>query len=442
MPKIITGRGFHLISERERWDIRQVLIFFLVSCTMAACGNSLAGDRRTPQEEAAEALQSTAAAARTQGDDPAGDEPGVNQSKAIRVLSMTEENNYPDGLTFKLVAEANKAITKINLYYHDQSSESLTIESVEFIPGTRQAVSYTWDTSRFTVTPSIKLFYHWVIEDDSGQRLTTVEQEVSYDDLRYPWQELADPDLIVRWYEGDQSFGENVFRRARQALDQMKAETGQSLEIPIIVLLYANVADFASWHFFVQDWVGGQAFPSLGITTQIISPRADPSWIADVIPHEIAHIFFFQTISSALSSWPSWLDEGFAQYYEAGGQSAALSRSNSAAREGRLVPLTHLSGGFGRDPEQVGIAYDLSLSAVVFMLETWPEGGLQALIENVRQGKNFNAAMKIALGVSIEEFEAAWRTWLGAPSTPSPSATPRPTFEVILPPARATTASP
>ena len=437
MPKIITRGGFLPIFESSRWNIRRALIFFLVSFVMAGCGSSLGGERGISLEKTEEALQSTLAAAQTQNDE----RPGPNQSQAIRVLSMTEENHYPDGLIFKLVAEANKTITKISLYYHDQSSESLTIESVEFIPGTQQSVSYTWDTSRFTVTPSIKLYYYWEIEDNAGQQLTTMEQEVSYDDLRFVWQELADPDLIVRWYEGEQSFGLSVYEMARQALDQMKAETGQSLEVPIIVLLYANDVDFASWHFFVEDWVGGQAFPSLGITTQIISPRANPSWIGDVIPHEIAHIFFYQTISSALSSWPSWLDEGFAQYYEIGGQSAALARSGSAARDGRLVPLAHLSGGFGHDPEQVGLAYDLSLSTVVFMIENWGEDGLQALIENVRQGKNFYTAMEIALGVSFEEFEAAWRTWLGAPSTPSPSVTPRPTFEVILPPVTATTTS-
>jgi len=35
----------------------------------------------------------------------------------------------------------------------------------------------------------------------------------------FSWQEQSDPDLVVRWYVGDEAFGRFVYETARAALD-------------------------------------------------------------------------------------------------------------------------------------------------------------------------------------------------------------------------------
>jgi hypothetical protein len=113
-----------------------------------------------------------------------------------------------------------------------------------------------------------------------------------------------------------------------------------------------------------------------------------------------------------------------AQYYEATDPLPALERVESAARGETLLPLISLTGGFGRDPEQVRLSYDESLSVVIFILETWGEAGLQSLIEVFRTGENPRPAIETALGLTWEEFEATWITWMGVPATPKPSPVP------------------
>jgi len=353
------------------------------------------------------------------------------ESDPIRVLSSYFENDYPNGMTFNITAEADSPITSINLYYYLRGDNSTTRQPVEITSGTQVSGSFTWDTSGFTVAPSAPVFFYWKLDDQAGNELTTEEQLAPFDDLRFTWNEEADDEIIVRWYEGDQDFGSFVYQTTRRALDQMKAQSGRGLDFPIYVLLYANSEDFRSWHFFVDDWVGGQAFTRMGITTQIISPNASRAWIEDVIPHEIAHLFFYQAVSTGMASWPSWLSEGLATYYEFSSNDAYLSRAANAARDGTLLPLSSLSGGFGRDPIQVNLAYAESYSAVLFLIETWGDDALQGLIESFRSGTSPRDAIEEAIGITWEEYIAQWWTWMGIPATPA--APPTATAELVWP---------
>jgi hypothetical protein len=356
---------------------------------------------------------------------------GYQESDPIRVLSSTTENDFPNGLTFNISAEADSPITSISLYYYTRGAISATRQPLEITPGSQVTASYTWDTSAITVSPSAPVFYYWELDDEAGNELITEEQFISYDDLRFPWNELSDDELIVRWYEGDQDFGEYVFQTSRQALDQMKSEAGRGLDFPITILLYANAEEFQSAFFFIDDWVGGRAYPAMGITIQTVGPNQSIMWIGDVIPHEIAHLFFFQAAYTGISSWPSWFDEGYATFYEFSANEAYLSMASEAARDGTLLPLSSLSGGFGRDPDFVRLAYAESFSSFFFLMETWGDEALQSMIASFRNGTSARDAIEDATGLTWEEFIAAWITWMGVPATPA--APPTPTEGLVFP---------
>jgi hypothetical protein len=353
---------------------------------------------------------------------------------SIRVVETWVVNEFPDALTFGLEVEAQKPLVQVELIYRLQGDPSTTRQPVTFEPGRRARLTYTWDTAGITVAPSSPVIYHWEIEGSNGSRLKTPEATFYYDDVRFAWRELRRDDLIVRWYEGGQTLGERVFEVAQAALARMQEATGERLEFPVHILLYANSEDFASWHSYVDNWVGGQAFPALGVTAQILPADTSERWIRSVIPHEIAHLFFYQVVYTPYASWPAWLDEGLAQYYELVDQEAGLQLAAQAAREGRLLPLRALSGSFGRDAEQVHLAYAESVSVVTYLLETWGEPGLQRLIQAFREGINPQKAVGQALDVSWEAFEAGWITWMGVPATPKPPATP--TATLVWPTAR------
>jgi hypothetical protein len=353
------------------------------------------------------------------------------ESGPIRVLSSYAENNFPDSLTFNISAEADSPIISVSLYYFTLGDISATRQPIEITPGPHVSGAYTWDTSRITVPPSAPVFFYWELDDEAGNELTTEEQVFPYDDMRFPWNEVSDDEIVVRWYEGSQDFGNFVYQTSRRALDQMKAEAGRGLDFPIYILLYANHDDFSSWHFYVDEWVGGQAFTDMGITTQIIGSNASRSWIETVIPHEIAHLFFYQAVHTGLAGWPAWVDEGLAQYYEFASNESSLAMAADAARRGAFLPLDSLSGGFGRDPEQVRLAYAESYSAMLFLLETWGDEALQSLIQSFRRSMPQHEAIELATGVTWEEFIAQWFNWMGVPATPA--APPTPTQGLVFP---------
>jgi hypothetical protein len=362
--------------------------------------------------------------------------------EGIEFLSFEVENNYPDAITFYVSATSELPVVRVAFFNWLEGQNSRSLERVEFSSGETVTSSYTWDTERITVAPSTPIYFYWELEDEAGNIFVSDEMLVYYDDLRFAWNEINDEEIIVRWYEGKQEFGEFVYDTARISLDQMKAVTGAGLEFPIFVLLYADFEDFASWHFYVEDWVGGQAFTPLGITAQIINSRDNEAWIRDVIPHEIAHLFFYQQVNTNLASWPSWMDEGFAQYFEFTSKGPALDRVEKAAHSRGLTPLKYLGGSFGHDLDEVRLAYDQSLSIVVFLLETWGEKGLEALIDEIRSGETISDALQGAFSVTFEEFEALWITWLGTPATPRPSPSALPTFGVFGAPTATDTPSP
>lgn len=360
-------------------------------------------------------------------------EPSIgSRADGVTFHSFEVENNFPDSITFFLAASSEAPIRRAAFFYWLEGQDSRNLERVAFTSGDMITASYTWETNRITVLPSTPIYFLWELEDEAGKVYVSDEMLVYFDDLRFAWNEISDDEIVVRWYEGSQDFGQLIYSTARESLDQMKAATGAGLDIPIFVLLYSNPEDFASWHFRVEEWVGGRASPPLGITTQIINPLHGEDWIRDVIPHEIAHLFFYQQIQSNLASWPSWMDEGFAQFFEFNDKRAVLARVERVAQEGALIPLRHLNGSFGPETEGVYQSYDQSLSVIVFLIETWGEIGLEALIREIREGQTINESLRAAFGVTFEEFEAGWITWLGTPATPAPSPTPFATFSVLF----------
>ena len=113
----------------------------------------------------------------------------AQDKEPIRVLATDTRNNYPDGLIFTLQAEADHPLARIEVYYRTQGGGSTTRQPVEIEPGQEVLASATWDTSRITVAPSTPVIAYWKLEDEEGNRLTTPEQTVYYDDLRYEWRE-------------------------------------------------------------------------------------------------------------------------------------------------------------------------------------------------------------------------------------------------------------
>jgi hypothetical protein len=194
------------------------------------------------------------------------------------------------------------------------------------------------------------------------------------------WQLLETEDVGVWWHDRPESFGKRVFAIAQAAVDQQSDLFQSELDYQIVIIIYNDAEEFNAWQGLSFDWVGGQAYPNYGITTQIVpASRLQNQWLRGVIPHEISHLYLAQVTYSLLSSVPAWFNEGVAQYNELDDNELALNSAMSAARRGELISLSSLASGFGRhNEERLRLAYDEAFSAVLYIVDQY---GGQSLVD-------------------------------------------------------------
>jgi len=346
------------------------------------------------------------------------------QTGPISAGPTTIENAYPETVTFQVdLSSSAGSITTVDLYVRVRGSSSAVVLPAAFTPGPAVTARAVWETRQASIPPGAPIEYQWVVRDDAGSSFKTPAAEYVIIDSRFDWQERQNESLAVWWYRGDEAFGRYVFDMADRALQQMQEATGQTLPFRLHIVLYPDQASFASWHRYVQDWVGGQAFNGIGLTVQIIPPNSNRGWIDEVIPHEIAHLFFFQIVDNPLAPGPpNWLVEGFAQFYEYSTHAGEHRMVRQAAADGTLVPLRLATGSFSGDDDRIHLLYAESLSAVEFLHERWGDEGLADLLAAFREGLNTDEALLRVTGLDFEDFQIAWWEWLGG--TPGMYPTP------------------
>lgn len=344
----------------------------------------------------------------------------------IQVISEEIENNFPVELLFHIEVEGQEAdIKTIKLVYKKRGDISITKDPLEFEPARRVQAGYRWHTEFATIPPGVPVLYYWEIYDQAGNNLATEMRTYYYDDARFAWSTLGDEDLAVFWYDGGDEFGQELYDVCSISLHELKDRLRAELEFPIRVVVYGSREDFYSAFPRMNDWVGGRAFPRMGLTVQIIAPW-NHDYLVDVIPHEISHLLFYQLTDNAYVTTPAWLDEGLAVYNEWQDNSLYDDLVLDAAAEGRLLPLAFIIGGFPADYERAILAYAQSYSLVKTLIERfgWEKLGqyLQAYQE---AGLRFDEedAFAQVFGLSFEEFLGDWRESVGAPRA-EPSAVP------------------
>ncbi len=372
----------------------------------------------------------------------------VTAQSPIIFSDENTENNFPNNLTFTInAAAAEGEIVSAKFYYIVRNGVSTTQEQIDITSAAQQELTYVWDTADITVVPSTAVFYHWELTDSAGNRVKSDEQIVYYDDIRYDWQVFENDDIAVWQHDREKKLGESVFAIAERAIEQQKELFQTDLDYQIRIILYNDFDEFAAWHGYVNEFIGGQAFPTQGITTQNVeSYSALDRWLNDVIPHEISHLYLYQASSHPLSNVPAWLNEGIAQYNEFSANDYMLDYVRETAQSGDLLRLYSLGGNFGNDEYTVRLSYAESLSAATYLVETYGEEGLKKLLAAYKSGKSDDEALMEGLDVSLITFEQGWLAWLDAPDglypTPTAVATlvPVPTAAMMMPPTRQPTA--
>jgi hypothetical protein len=334
---------------------------------------------------------------------------------ALTVGTNAATATFPDGITFTFAAETDAPIVNVELLYHVPGLKTYSVELPPFDAGTTSlAIEHPVDLRAGTLPPGVDVLYHWRITEENGNVVETPEQTLLWKDDRYEWTPLAGPHVTVYTYNADPAFQQSILDTAERTIASLSKAYSVTPDQPIRIWAYASKQDlYGALAPNSEPWIAGAAYPGLHLI-QAILPPGNAGEVARVVPHEISHQVLQQATDNPFNSPPQWLNEGLAEYWQETGRDRFYTYALHLAAEGQVPPLRTLNGDFGYAREGATAAYALSLSAVMYILDTWGDEGMAKLIATFPKGVTYDDAIQQGLGISFDELDRRWREDLTA----------------------------
>jgi len=339
----------------------------------------------------------------------------VQAGNGPAILDSSVEVDFPLKITFYLSTESNVNITDIRLHYTvDRISHAQVTSEVyiEFMPSTTVDVDWSWDMRKTGgLPPGSNVDYWWTVEDAEGAGIETRLATIQVDDARYSWQSINEGMVTLYWYEGDESFAQELMSVAQQVLVRLTEDTGAKLERPVRVYIYADAQDLLGAMIFPQEWTGGVAFTRFG-TIAIGIPLGKLDWGKRAMAHELTHLVVHQMVFNPYNDLPTWLDEGLAVYSEGPPQPVFVSSLNKAIDENSLISVRSLSSPFSAYAEESLLAYAQSYSLVKFLISNYGQSNMLELLNTLRKGSGYDEALQKVYGFDMDGLDSLWSSYI------------------------------
>ena len=339
----------------------------------------------------------------------------------LRVLDASVRLEFPSKMNFALSAESDVAITDIRLCYRVERMSHARVTSeiyIEFEPDTEVEVGWNWDMRKTgALPPGSSLEHWWVVEDAGGATIETERTEVRVEDDRYEWDSLAEGQITIYWYEGKNSFAQDVLSAAQQALARVGEDTGVTLERPVKIYIYANADDLRGSMIYPQEWTGGVAFTRYGIIAIGIAPD-NLEWGNRAIAHELTHLVIHQMTFSPYGGLPTWLNEGLAMNAEGELNPFYEALLTLATDEDILISVRSLASPFSAFAGESALAYAQSYAVVKFLIDNYGKEKMFKLLTAFKQGSGYDEALVRVYGFDMDELDALWREYITTGKTP------------------------
>ncbi len=351
-----------------------------------------------------------------------------------RVMAQTADSpilrneailNYPNDVNFRLEVAPDANIVDAVLTYDVARSSCLDVSTQVPVEVEGPLIEWDWVMIRSgNPPPGAELWWEWTITDDQGNSYTTPRETLTFVDDRFEWQTVQEGDITLHWYAGE-DVGPLLLDAAVSGLQLLEDEMGIELQEDVQFYIYGSAADMQDAVLYIQDWAGGVAFSEYNVILIGVPPSIAESWGAPTVRHELAHLVVGQYGRSCIGgSRPTWLNEGLAVYAE-GDQTDLLRELAAAVADNSFEPLRSLNGAFPAHDTAAGIAYAQSYSVVDFMLSEYGPEKMQALLQLLAQGEEYDAALEQVYGFNVDGLELAWRAQMGLPPRAIP---PTPTL--------------
>lgn len=316
---------------------------------------------------------------------------------------------YPEGITFPVEITSDEPIAEVDLLYRPALRETLNEAPVAIEPGAAVSAAYDLDLRDGSLPPGVELRYRWRVTEQDGDTAESPEKGITWLDTRFDWTEISSPRVTVNAYNGDPAFNQAVLETAEATIDRLSAEFGAQMTRPVRIWVYNSRADFGgAMAPNSEPWVVGAAYAELGLINAVLPP-GNTRELERVIPHEISHQVLGQATRNPFNKAPDWLDEGLASRAQGTGRELYWRSVEAAALAGKLDSLRTLNGEFPYDTGGALLAYGESLSAVTYIIDTYGEEKMSALIAVLREGVTYDDAVRRALGIPLDQLSDDWQ---------------------------------
>ncbi|MBI3930495.1 MAG: peptidase MA domain-containing protein [Chloroflexi bacterium] len=356
--------------------------------------------------------------------------PGLVQAQGgLTILDSLAEAEFPLTLRFNLSARSDADVTDIRLHYTVDRESYAQVSSevyIEFVPATTVAVEWVWDMRRTGgLPPGTSVEYWWTVRDARGDKIETTPVRTRFDDERYPWQSLTEGNVTIYWYEGGQTFADEIMVAAEQALARLVEDTGAYLKKPVRLYIYADTRDLQGAMIFPQEWTGGVAFTRYGVIVIGISPN-NLVWGQRAITHELTHLVIHQMTFNPYADLPAWLNEGLAMYAEGRLEVDYKALLQRAIAEKSLLSVRSLSSPFSARAEESYLSYAQSYGLVEFLITGYGQAKMLSLLNTFSVGSSYDGALEKVYGFDMDGLDALWREKVTMPVRPSEVKVPIP----------------
>jgi tetratricopeptide (TPR) repeat protein len=222
---------------------------------------------------------------------------------------------------------------------------------------------------------------------------------------------MTDGDIIMRLDPGEAGvMREYAMPLAKEALQTLQKLYDFKVTGPILIEMFPKHDHFAVRTIGLPGFIGalGACF---GRVVTLDSPNArDPGefhW-GETLWHEIAHVITLQMSNNRL---PRWLSEGVSVWEERRarpewGREMDLTFAQ-AINDDKVLKLKVLNEGFS-DPRLISLSYYQASLVVDHIVDTYGEPALRRFIRAYGDGLETEAAVKEALGVSLDQLQTGF----------------------------------
>jgi tetratricopeptide (TPR) repeat protein len=257
-----------------------------------------------------------------------------------------------------------------------------------------KSLEQSWKGDHFNVrayNTLENLYGHWIPEEYASE-------QAGLFNIRYPKSEKA---LLERYLP----------RMLGEAWGAMKMHYMFAPAAPVSIEMYRDRKHFA---------VRTSGLPNIGIdgvcfghVVAAMSPKGDAVNWGNVVWHELAHVFAIQ-----LSKYhvPRWFTEGLSEYetmiHRPEWQRELDPELYAALKRNHLPGALDMNRAFTHAGEEdVEVAYYASSQMLAFTAAEFGFPGIARALELWGEGKRTAEVIKVAFGVSPQEYDSRFRAW-------------------------------